>query len=178
MQFKPITAIAVLLVVVVSLSVAGCTVNFNAPASSATPTAAPTTAPNTITQTASSDPSLSTFVNLLNKANMTGVLDGKGNFTVFAPDNTAFSKVDASTLAGWQSNTKTLRNVLWYHIAPTKILSSDFTGRGTLTTMNGLTLPYSVTGNTLKVDNATVTQADINAANGVIHKIDTVLMPP
>jgi len=100
-----------------------------------------------------------------------------GNFTVFAPDNTAFSKVDASTLAGWQSDIKTLRNVLWYHVVPTKILSSDFAGRGTLMTVNGLTLPYSATGATIKIGNATITKADIEAKNGVIHKIDAVLAP-
>lgn len=143
----------------------------------ATPTAAPTTNPSTITQIVSSDASLSKFASLLNNANMTGVLDGKGNFTVFAPDNAAFSKVDASTLAAWQSYTPALRNVLWYHVVPTKILSNDFTGSGTLTTVNGRSVTYSVSGTQLKIGNATVTKADINAANGVVHKIDTVLVP-
>jgi len=180
MQLKPIAAIIVLLLVVASLSISGCTFNYNAPASSATPTAAPTTTPRTMAQIVSSDPSLSTFASLLNKANMTGVLNGPGNFTVFAPDNAAFSKVSASTLASWESNIPTLRNVLWYHVVPKKLLSNDFTGSGTLTTVLGpnATLPYSVTGTTLKIGNATVTQADMNATNGVVYKIDTVQIPP
>jgi len=180
MQFKLITAIAVLLLVVASLSISGCTLNYNAPASSATPTAASTTTPRNIAQIVSSDPSFSTFSGLLNKANLTGVLNGPGNFTIFAPDNAAFSKVSPSTLASWESNIPTLRNVLWYHILPKKLLSTDFTGSGTLTTVSGpnATLPYAVRGTTLIIGNATVTQADINATNGVIHKIDTVQIPP
>jgi transforming growth factor-beta-induced protein len=176
MQLKPMAIIAVLSLVVASIFTAGCTVNFSAPA----PTATQTTVPTTITQTLSSDASLSTFAHFLSQANLTGVLDGPGNFTVFAPDNTAFSTVDVSTLASWQSNTTALKNVLLYHIIPQKLVSNDFTGSGTLTTLLGssVPLPYSVTGATLNVGVATVTKADINATNGVIHKIDTVLIPP
>jgi len=115
---------------------------------------------------------------LLDKANLTDLLNGPDNFTVFAPDNAAFSKVDASTLAGWQNNTTALRSVLLYHIVPKKLSSNEFTGIGTLTTLNGLISPYYVTGTTLRVDNATVTKGDINATNGVIHKVDSVLIQP
>lgn len=174
---KKVVAILVL-VIVASLSVAGCTVGLPG-TSSPTPTPTPTTTPSTIPQVISSDPSLSTFASLLNVANLTGLLNGPNNFTVFAPDNAAFSKVDASTLAGWQNNTTALRSVLLYHIIPMKIPSNEFTGIGTLTTVNGLILPYYVTGTTLRVDNGTtVTEGDINAANGVIHKVDTVFLPP
>jgi uncharacterized surface protein with fasciclin (FAS1) repeats len=175
MQLKPIATIAVLSLVVVSLSVAGCTVNFNAPA----PTATPTATPGNIAQIVSSDWSLSSFAEFLNKANLTGVLDGPGNFTVFAPDDTAFTNVHVSTLVDWESNTTALRTVLLYHIIPMTLPSNVFTGSGTLTTLLGpsVLLPYSVTGTTLKVGDATVTKADINATNGVIHKIDTVLIP-
>src|SRR5665647_59865 len=170
MQLKSITAIAVLLFVVASLLVSGCTTSNT---STATPTATPTTTPSNIPQVASSDPSLSTFASLLDKANLTDLLNGSDNFTVFAPDNAAFSKVDASTLAGWQNNTTALRSVLLYHIVP-----NELTGIGTLTTLNGQILPYYVTGTTIRVDNATVTQGDSNAANGVIHKVDSVLVQP
>jgi PGF-CTERM protein len=152
--------------------VAGSTVAF-AQTQTSTATAKPT---QTLAQIAANNTNLTNFTSLLKKANLTNVLNGPGNFTVFAPDNTAFSKVDASTLAGWQNNTTALRNVLWYHVIPKKLLSSDFTGNGTLQTVNGLTLPYSVNGATVKVDNATVTKADINATNGVIHVIDGVMI--
>jgi uncharacterized surface protein with fasciclin (FAS1) repeats len=146
---------------------------------SATPSA-PTLAatPNTITRAMSSDSSLSTFVSFLKTANLTGVLDGPGNFTVFAPDNAAFSKVSASTLADLQNNSTALRTVMFYHIIAMKLPSNVFVDSGTITTVSGRSLPYSVSGTKVKVGDATVTKADINANNGVIHIIDNVLMPP
>ncbi|MGZ4863623.1 MAG: fasciclin domain-containing protein [Halobacteriota archaeon] len=135
-------------------------------------------ATQTLVQTIANNTNLTNFTNLLKKANITNVLNGPGNYTVFAPDDAAFSKVDAATLARWQNNTTELQNVLYYHIVPTKLLTNNFTGSGTLTTVNGYPLPYSVTGTTLKVDNATITKPDINATNGVIHIIDSVMIPP
>jgi uncharacterized surface protein with fasciclin (FAS1) repeats len=173
---KKVVAILVL-VMVASLSIAGCTVGLPN-TSSLSPTPTPTTTPSTLTKVISSDPTLTTFASLLNKANLTGVLNGPDTFTVFAPDNVAFSQVNASKLAGWQNDTTALRSVLWYHIIPKKIPSNEFTGIGTLMTMNGQILPYYVTGTTIRVDNATVTNGDINAANGVIHKVDSVLESP
>ena len=135
-------------------------------------------ATQTLAQTIANNTNLTNFTSLLKKANLTNVLNGPGNYTVFAPDDAAFSKVDASTLARWQNNTTELQNVLYYHIVPMKLLSNNFTGSGTLNTLNGNSLPYSVTGTTLKVDNAIVTKPDINATNGVIHVIDNVMVPP
>ncbi len=176
MQLRPIAVIAVLSLVVASVSAAGCAVNLNAP----TPTPTPTTTPGTITQIVSSDGSLSSFAEFLKKANLTGMLDEPGNFTVFAPDDAAFTNVHVSTLVDWESNTTAARTVLLYHIVPKTLPSNAFTGNGTLTTLLGpsVPLPYSVTGTTIRVGDATVTKADINASNGVIHKIDTVLIPP
>jgi transforming growth factor-beta-induced protein len=162
------------LATLVLLSIVGSTVAF-AQTQTSTATAKPT---QTLAQVAANNTNLTNFTSLLKKANLTNVLNGPGNYTVFAPDNTAFSKVDASTLARWQNNTTELQNVLYYHIVPTKFLSNNFTGSGTLDTVNGYSLPYSVNGTTLKVDNATVTKADINATNGVIHVIDSVMIPP
>jgi transforming growth factor-beta-induced protein len=173
------------LAALVVLSIVGPTVAFaqtgNTVTTNATVNATKTAtakATQTLAQTIANNTNLTNFTNLLKKANLTNVLNGPGNYTVFAPDNTAFSKVDASTLARWQNNTTELQNVLYYHIVPTKFLSNNFTGSGTLDTVNGYSLPYSVNGTTLKVDNATVTKADINATNGVIHVIDSVMIPP
>jgi PGF-CTERM protein len=163
--------------------VAGSSVAFaqNATTGNATKTATKTAtakATQKIAQIAANNTNLTKFVSLLKLANLTNIVNGSGNYTVFAPDNAAFAKVDASTMAEWQKNNTTLRKVLGYHIIPTKILSNDFTGSGTLSTMNGLSVPYSVDGTKIKVDNATVTKADINATNGVIHVIDSVMIPP
>jgi transforming growth factor-beta-induced protein len=132
----------------------------------------------TMAQILENNTNFTKFVSLLNKANLTSVLSGPGNYTVFAPDNAAFAKVNASTLASLQNNSTALTNLLLYHVLYEKLLESNFTGNGTLTTFNGFSLPYSVNGTTIKVDNATVTKADINATNGVIDVINGVLIPP
>ena len=131
----------------------------------------------TITQVAASDPNFSMLVSLLQKANLTDTLNGTTNYTVFAPTNAAFEKVPSSTLADLANNTTALKRVLLYHVVPGTLLSKDIKGNGTLTTANGLPLTYSVNGTTVKVDNATVTKADINATNGVIHVVDSVMIP-
>jgi PGF-CTERM protein len=165
---------AVLATLVILSIVGGSSVAF-AQTQTSTATAKPT---QTLAQVAANNTNLTNFTSLLKKANLTNVLNGPGNFTVFAPDNAAFSKVDASTFASWQNNTTALRNMLWYHVIPKKLLSTDFTGNGTLTTVNGLSVPYSVDGTKIKVGNATITKADINATNGVIHVVDSVNIPP
>ena len=159
----------------VILSTVGVSSIAFAQAQTTTATAKPT---QTIAQIAENNKNLTTLVSLLKKANLTNVLSGPGNFTVFAPDNAAFAKVNASTLADLQNNSTALTNLLLYHVIPSKLLENNFTGSCTLTTVNGLSLPYSVNGTTLKVDNATVTKADINATNGVIDVINGVLIPP
>ena len=132
----------------------------------------------TIAQIAANDTNFSTLMSLLEKANLTDTLNGTRNYTVFAPTNAAFEKVNSSTLAELQNNMTARTKVLLYHVVPQTLYAKDIFGNGTLTTLNGLSLPYSVNGTTLKVDNATVTKADINATNGVIHVIDTVMIPP
>src|SRR5674476_976569 len=132
----------------------------------------------TITQIAASDPNFSTLVSLLQKANLTDTLNGTTNYTVFAPTNAAFEKVPSSTLADLANNTTALKRVLLYHVVPGTLLSKDIKGNGTLTTANGLSLPYSVTSTVVTVDNAGITKTDINATNGVIHVIDSVMIPP
>jgi PGF-CTERM protein len=170
---KKLFSVAVAALVILS-TVAVSSVAF-AQAQTTTATAKPT---QTIAQIAENNTNLTTLVSLLKKANLTSVLSGPGNFTVFAPDNAAFAKVNASTLANLQNNSTALQSLLLYHVIPTKLLKSNFTGSGTLTTVNGLSLPYSVNGTTLMVGNATVTKADINATNGVIDVINGVLIPP
>jgi PGF-CTERM protein len=169
---------AVLATVVILSILGGSSVAFaQTQTAIATSTATPK-ATQTIAQIAANNTNLTKLVSLLKLANLTDVLNGPGNFTVFAPTNAAFDKVNASTLAALQNNTTALKTMLLYHVIPKKFLSSDFTGNGTLQTVNGLTLPYSVNGTTLKVDDATVTKADINATNGEIHIVNGVLMPP
>jgi PGF-CTERM protein len=165
---------AVLATAVILSIVGGSTVAF-AQTQTSTATAKPT---QTITQIAANNTNFSTLVSLLTKANLTQTLNGTGNFTVFAPTNEAFDKVPASTLAALQNNTTALTKVLLYHVLDKTLFASDIKGNGTLTTINGLPLSYAVNGTKVTVDNATVTKTDINATNGVIHVIDSVMIPP
>jgi uncharacterized surface protein with fasciclin (FAS1) repeats len=167
--FSAVVATAVILSIV-----GGSNVAF-AQTQTTTATAQPT---QTVAQLAENNTNFTTLVSLLKKANLTDMLNGPGNFTLFAPTNAAFAKVNASTLADLQNNTPALNTLLLYHVVPEKLLANNLTGSGTLPTANGFSLPYSVNGTTIQVGNATVTEADINATNGVIHVINGVLMPP
>jgi len=171
---------AVFAAIVVFAVVEGSTAAF-VQAQTATTTAKPT---QTITQIVESNKNFTVLAKLLNKASvqpnvtLAEVLNGSGNYTLFAPDDAAFAKVNTSSLAELQNNTTALSTVMKYHVVPTTLLSSAFTGSGTVTTLNGLPLAYSVSGTTIEVGNATVTKANVNATNGVIHVIDSVLEPP
>jgi len=167
--FSAVVATAVILSIVGVSSVAF------AQTQTTTATAQPT---QTVAQIAENNTNFTTLVSLLKKANLTDMLNGPGNFTLFAPTNAAFAKVNASTLADLQNNTPALNTLLLYHVVPEKLLANNLTGSGTLPTANGFSLPYSVNGTTIQVGNATVTEADINATNGVIHVINGVLIPP
>ncbi len=137
---------------------------------------------DTITDIAQNNTNLSTLVKLLVLANLTSTLDGPGNFTLLAPSNDAFAKLSNKTLADLQNNSTALKTTLLYHVIPKKLFANNFSGNGTLTTVNGLSLPYSVNGTKVVLgsgnNTATVTKADINATNGEIHIIDGVLQPP
>jgi PGF-CTERM protein len=186
-----VLATAVILSIVGGSSVAFAQTQTATATSTATSTATPKLT-QTIAQIAANNTNLTTLVSLLKKANLIDALNGTGNFTVFAPTNAAFDKVNASTLAALQNNTTTLAalqnnttlltRVLEYHVIPTALLSNSFTGNGTLTTLNGLSLPYSVNGTKITLGSgnstATITKADINATNGEIHIVDGVLIPP
>jgi PGF-CTERM protein len=176
--FSAVLATAVILSIVGGSSVAFAQTQ----TATATTTAAAKQTGPTIAQIVANNTNESILLSLLKKTNLTDVLNGTGNFTVFAPDNAAFNKVNASTLADLQNNTTALTRVLLYHVIPTKMLSNSFTGNGTLQTVNGLALPYSVNGTKVTLgsgnNTATITKADINATNGEIHIVDGVLIPP
>ncbi len=138
---------------------------------------------DTITQVAERNADLSTLVKLLVLANLTDTLNmTSANYTVLAPSNQAFEKLSNTSLAALRENKTELKTTLLYHVLPKKMLANNFTGNGTITTVNGLSLPYTVNGTKVTFGSgnhtATVTKADINATNGAIHVIDGVLQPP
>ena len=134
---------------------------------------------NTITQTAVNTPDLSMLVSFLKQANLTEMLNNTTvKYTVLAPDNAAFAKLNNTTIANLKNDTPTLTQILENHV----ILGTvNFTKNGTVTTLAGNSIPYTVNGTKVTFTspyNATITQANINTTNGVVDEISGVLVPP
>jgi len=152
-----------------------------APATSEAPTTAPTEASSgpTITEVAASNDSFKTLTAALQAAGLTDTLSGEGPFTVFAPTDAAFAKLPAGTLKALlkPENKQTLVKILTYHVVPGEVTSSQLTS-GEVTTVEGSPVTVNVDGKGVMVNKATVVQPDIQASNGVIHVVDTVILPP
>lgn len=133
-----------------------------------------------IVDTAVSAGSFTTLVAAVQAAGLVDTLKGPGPFTVFAPTDDAFAKLPAGTVEDLlkPENLSQLQAILTYHVVPGKVMSSDLAGKETTAaTVQGGEVKINATGSAVMVNDATVTQADIEASNGVIHVIDTVLMP-
>ena len=121
-----------------------------------------------------------TLVAALQAADLVTALEGKGPFTVFAPSDAAFAKLPAGTVEALLKDPKALAAILTYHVIPGKVMAADVIKAGKVKpkTLNGADLDIEVRGGKVYVNNAMVTATDIVASNGVIHVIDTVVMPP
>ncbi|MEZ5099212.1 MAG: fasciclin domain-containing protein [Thermoleophilia bacterium] len=149
-----------------------------APAEPAPAESAPTAGAKDIVDTAVEAGSFTTLAAALQAAGLVDALKGEGPFTVFAPTDEAFAKLDPATLEDLlkPENKDQLTKILQYHVVPGKVLSSDLTDGQMAATLEGGDLTISL-GDTVKVNDATVVTPDIEASNGVIHVIDTVLIP-
>jgi uncharacterized surface protein with fasciclin (FAS1) repeats len=123
---------------------------------------------------------LSTLATALAAANLTGTLSGKGPFTLFAPSNEAFAKLDKALLAALldPKNIDKLTEVLTYHVAAGIVKSTDLTNAEQIKTVEGEKVTVSITNGNIDINNAQVIIPDIAATNGVVHIIDAVLIPP
>jgi len=110
-------------------------------------------------------------------AGLTGTLEGKGPFTVFAPTDAAFAKVPKATLASLAKNKAKLRAVLLYHVVKGRVTAAQAMKLHTAKTVEGQSLPIKVSGGMVIVGGATVIKANVFASNGVIHVINKVLIP-
>ena len=132
-----------------------------------------------IVDTAAGAGQFKTLVAAIEAAGLVDTLKGDGPFTVFAPTDEAFAKLPAGTVDDLlkPENKDKLVAILTYHVVPGKIMSADIAGKSTaVKTVQGDTLDVDAT-NGVKVDKAEVVKADIDATNGVIHVIDSVVMP-
>jgi uncharacterized surface protein with fasciclin (FAS1) repeats len=112
-------------------------------------------------------------------AGLVDALKADGPYTVFAPTDEAFAKLPAGTVDNLlkPENIEQLRAVLTYHVVPGKIMAKDVTKMSNGTTLQGESLSFEVKDGKVMVDNAQVIKADIATSNGVIHVIDTVVLP-
>ncbi|MCX5963135.1 MAG: fasciclin domain-containing protein [Cyanobacteria bacterium] len=134
---------------------------------------------NTIVDVAVANGSFKTLTAALNAAGLVETLKGNGPFTVFAPTDAAFAKLPAGTVEMLlkPENKATLVRVLTYHIVSGNVLSTDLQS-GAVNTLAGSPVKVMVGSGGVMVNNSTVQTANVKASNGVIHVIDTVLMPP
>ena len=137
------------------------------------------TAGKTIVEIAAGAEDFSTLVAAVKAAELVDVLSSKGPFTVFAPTNEAFAKLPKGTVESLlkPENKDKLIAVLKYHVVPGKVMAKDVVKVDSAKTAQGSSVTVTVEGKTVKVDNAKVIKTDIEASNGVIHVIDTVIIP-
>jgi uncharacterized surface protein with fasciclin (FAS1) repeats len=133
-----------------------------------------------IVDTAVSAGQFETLVAAVKAAGLVDTLKGDGPFTVFAPTDEAFAKLPAGTVENLlkPENKDQLVAILTYHVVPGKVMSADIANKQLMAkTVEGQSLDINALNGGVSVDNAKVIQADIEASNGVIHVIDTVVLP-
>jgi transforming growth factor-beta-induced protein len=147
-----------------------------------TPMPEPTEAPQTIVDIAAGNEDFSTLVAAVQNAGLVDTLKGEGPFTVFAPTDEAFAKLPAGTLDELLANPEELKNILLFHVVPGKVMAADvlkMDGKNADTALEGKQIAISIDGDKVKLnDSANVVATDIVASNGVIHVIDSVILPP
>lgn len=123
--------------------------------------------------------SFNTLVAAVKAADLVETLKSEGPFTVFAPTDEAFAKLPEGTVEDLlkPENKEKLQKILTYHVVPGKVVSSEVVKMNSAETANGQTIDISTRDGSVMVDNATVVKADIMCSNGVIHVVDTVILP-
>jgi uncharacterized surface protein with fasciclin (FAS1) repeats len=129
-----------------------------------------------IVDTAKSAGSFNTLIAAVQAAGLADTLKGPGPFTVFAPTDEAFAKIPQGKLDALLKDKAALTKVLTYHVVPGKVMAADVKA-GAVKTVEGSPLSVSMKGGKVDVDNAHVVKTDVLADNGVIHVIDSVMMP-
>ena len=131
-----------------------------------------------IVDIAVADGRFETLVAAVTAADLVDTLKSEGPFTVFAPTDDAFAALPEGTVEGLLEDIPALTDVLLYHIVSGSVMASDVVGLDAATTVQGSDIAISLEGDSVKINDATVIITDIEAANGVIHVIDAVILPP
>jgi uncharacterized surface protein with fasciclin (FAS1) repeats len=132
-----------------------------------------------IVETAVAAGQFKTLAAALNEAGLVSTLKGSGPFTVFAPTDAAFAKLPAGTVENLlkPENRDKLRAILTYHVVAGSVMAADVVKMTSAKTVQGSDVKIAAANGKVKINSSNVTKADIAATNGVIHVIDTVLMP-
>lgn len=132
-----------------------------------------------IVDTAVSIDDFSTLVAAVKAAGLVDTLKGKGPFTVFAPTNDAFAKLPKGTVESLlkPENKARLTEILTYHVLPEKVMAKDVVNLSTATTVQGQEIAIRIKDGKVMINNAQVVKTDVKCKNGVIHVIDTVILP-
>jgi len=130
-----------------------------------------------IVETAVAAGQFNTLVTAVKAADLVEVLSSPGPFTVFAPTDDAFAKLPKGTVESLLKNKDKLKAVLTYHVVAGKVMASDVVNLKSAKTVNGQKVTIKVNYGKVMVNNAKVVKTDIECTNGVIHVIDTVILP-
>ena len=130
-----------------------------------------------IVDTAVQAGSFNTLVAAVKAAGLVDTLQGAGPFTVFAPTDEAFAKLPAGTVDALLKDLPKLKQILTYHVVSGKVMASDVVKLKSATTVQGSDVKIDASNGGVKVNDSKVSTADVAADNGVIHIIDTVLIP-
>ena len=152
--------------------------NAGAPAASASSAANTAAGAKDIVDTAVAAGSFKTLVAAVQAAGLVDTLKGAGPYTVFAPTDAAFAKLPAGTVEGLLKDPKALANILLYHVVPGKVMASAVTDGLAAKTAQGASVKFSVADGKVKINDAMIVTTDIETSNGVIHVIDSVILPP
>jgi len=131
-----------------------------------------------IVETALDAGTFNTLATALTEAGLVDALKGDGPFTVFAPNDEAFKKLPKGTLESLLKDKEALKKILLYHVVSGNVSAKDVVKLSKATTLSEQDVKIKVSGKTVKINNSKVIAADVKAKNGVIHVIDTVLIPP
>jgi uncharacterized surface protein with fasciclin (FAS1) repeats len=133
-----------------------------------------------IVETAIATGQFRTLAAALDKAGLVATLKGQGPFTVFAPTDAAFAKLPAGTVDNLlkPENKAQLTAILTYHVVPGRVMAADVVKLNEAETVNGKMVDVKAGSGSVMINDAKVTTADVTASNGVIHVIDTVILPP
>ncbi len=131
-----------------------------------------------IIETARAEGNFTTLLTAIDAAQLTATLKGEGPFTVFAPKDEAFAALPNGTIEALLNDTEALKRILLYHVVSGKLMSEDVVNVTNITTLQGKRLNITLRGDRAFLGDSEIILQDVNATNGVIHVIDSVLIPP